>query len=53
MEVVSLQKCIAHRKQVTFQGTAVALGRGEQEVCIFDDPAPDMVWGMGGAGKPL
>lgn len=53
LEVVRLQKWTAHRKQVTFQGTAVAMGRGEQEVCIFDDPAPDMVWGVGGAGRPL
>lgn len=53
MEVVSLQKCTARRKRVTFQGTAVAMGRGEQEVCIFDDPGPDMVWGMGRAGRPL
>ena len=50
--MVSLQKWTAHRKQVTFQGTAVAMGRREQEVCIFDDPAPDMVWGVGGAGRP-
>ena len=33
-------------------GDCSSYGRGVK-ACIFDDPAPDMAWGMGGAGKPL